>query len=82
MIGQIRKMLRRLAWWREKDPLIVSMRVTDGSDNSPVEMVSAEWLDRQERINAAVAEVIRTSRAFAEAQERLGDAVRGKSVPG
>lgn len=55
------------------------MHVTDGSDNSPMEMVSAEWVERQDKINAA-AEVIRTSRAFAEAQERLGDAVRGRAA--
>jgi hypothetical protein len=74
--------LRRLAWWRKKDPLIVSLRMLDHNDNSPATMVSEEWIKRQDRINDAAQEVIRLSREFAEAQERLGDAMRSEEGRG
>jgi hypothetical protein len=78
MIKRVWNALRRLAWWRRKDTLIVSLRMLGGKDNSPMEMVSAEWIERQDRINAAAAEVLRLSREFAEAQERLGDVMRSE----
>lgn len=71
--------LRRLAWWRkEADPLIVSLRVVDRHDNSPLHTVSEKWLKRQDRINEAVCEMLARYRDFTDAQEKLGEAVRSE----
>lgn len=60
----------------KKDIDIVTITITDGKDDSPVEMVSHKWMRRQRKINAAGMAVAKRWRALKAAILRLEEAMR------
>lgn len=61
---------------------IVTISLKGGSDNSPLEFVSADLLGHFRDVEEAAADVVKTKRAFDSACDRLMEAMSGAKGSG